>query len=43
MLNKDLFFTLQVWELKTLTVKTVISGLHHWVRALALSTAKVRL
>ncbi|KAJ8303340.1 hypothetical protein KUTeg_019736 [Tegillarca granosa] len=32
--------SLQIWEAKTLTLKHTISGLHHWVRALAVSPSK---
>ena len=31
----------QVWNLKTLTMVKSFSGLHHWVRALAVSPDKV--
>ncbi|CAG2246921.1 RFWD1 [Mytilus edulis] len=34
------FSLIKVWEIRSLTFKTVISGLHHWVRALALSMSK---
>ena len=35
------FFTLQVWDIETLELIKTISGLHHWVRALALDPMKV--
>ena len=36
-----LFCLLQVWDAKTLTLKHTVSGLHHWVRALALNPERV--
>ncbi|XP_071091952.1 E3 ubiquitin-protein ligase TRAF7-like isoform X1 [Haliotis cracherodii] len=37
------FSLIKVWELKTLALKQVLSGLHHWVRALAFSYKKDKL
>ena len=44
--NDDFLFTssksnIKVWELNTLKLKHVISGLHHWVRALAVNYGRV--
>ncbi|XP_052815565.1 E3 ubiquitin-protein ligase TRAF7-like isoform X1 [Mya arenaria] len=37
------FSLIKVWEVKTLTLKHTLTGLHHWVRALALNPDRDKL